>query len=575
MNIFSQSKIFVIAEIANSHEGSLSKAKKLVEYASVAGADAVKFQKFTADELVESNHKDHNLFKNLEMTSKDWKVLINFAKSKKLNVFVDVFGVKSLRSVLKLKIDGLKIHSSDLNNPFLLRLLSKLHYPLLVSAAGANLNEIDESLSVLRKTRKEIVIMHGFQGYPTKVTDLKLNNITDLKRRYNIPIGISDHISGNSELAMIVPLLANALGATIIEKHITLDRSKKGIDYYSALEPDEFKHFVKLVRMSNKALTNGDLSLNMNELEYRKKHKKNAIANYLIKRNTILEEKMFDFKRSNSRSESISYFDFVGKRVEKNIPKGSVITSDFLDKKSHKVVAVLACRIGSGRLFAKPLQPIGDRTILELIISQLKTSSILDEIVLAISENPGNEVFENFAKEKNLKFIRGDDNDVLQRLITSAKFVNAGTILRVTTENPFFYWEGIDNLIKKHHKGSYDLTTYKNMPLGSSLEIIKLNALELSHKSGSSKHRSEFCTLFINQNPKRFKICRIVEKGLNRPDIRLTVDTPQDLWVARIIHNNLGKNKKPIPLRKIIRFLDNNPKIKDINSNIEVEFKIY
>ena len=88
-------------------------------------------------------------------------------------------------------------------------------------------------------------------------------------------------------------------------------------------------------------------------------------------------------------------------------------------------MAVLACRIGSGRLFAKPLQPVGDRTILELIISQLKTSSILDEIILAISENPGNEVFENLAKEKNLKFIRGDDNDVLQRLITSAKFVNA------------------------------------------------------------------------------------------------------------------------------------------------------
>ena len=200
---------------------------------------------------------------------------------------------------------------------------------------------------------------------------------------------------------MIVPLLANSLGATIIEKHITLDRSKKGIDYYAAFEPDEFKHFVKLVRMSNKALTNGDLSLNRNELEYRKKHKKNAIANYLIKRNTVLEEKMFDFKRTNSRRESISYFDFVGKRVEKNIPKGSVITSDFLDKKSHKVVAVLACRIGSGRLFAKPLQPVGDRTILELIISQLKTSSILDEIILAISENPGNEVFENLAKEKN------------------------------------------------------------------------------------------------------------------------------------------------------------------------------
>ena len=575
MNMFLKSKIFVIAEIANSHEGSVLKAKKLIESASIAGANAVKFQKFTSDELVESNHKDYNLFKNLEMSSKDWKFLINFAKSKKLKVFVDVFGIKSARSVLKLKIDGIKIHSSDLNNPSLLRFLSKLNYPLLISAAGARLNEVDESLTVLRKTSKEIAIMHGFQGYPTKLPDLNLGNISDLKRKYNIPIGISDHTSGNSEIAMIAPLLAHALGATIIEKHITLDRSKKGTDYYSALEPDEFKYFVRLIRMSQKALTKGDISFSKNELEYRKNHKKSAIANRLIKRNTILEEKMFDFKRSNSRNESIPYFNFVGKRAAKDILEGSVMTSDFLDKKLHKTVAVLACRVGSDRLFAKPLQPVGDMPILQLIISQLKTSSIVDEIVLAISENPGNEVFENFAIEKNLKFIRGDENDVLKRLIASATFVDADTILRVTTENPFIYWEGIDNLITKHHKGNYDLTTYKNMPLGSSIEIIKLRALELSHKSGSSKHRSELCTLFINQNPKKFKICRIIEKGLNRPDIRLTVDTPQDLWVARIIHENLSKNGKPIPLKKIIKFLDHNPQIKDINSNIDVEFKIY
>ena len=124
MTFFSQSKIFVIAEIANSHEGDVSKARKLIEFASIAGADAIKFQKFTADELVEQNHKNYDLFKKLEMASKDWKNLVNFAKSKKLKVFVDVFGIKSAKEVSKFSINGYKIHTSDLNNPHLLNFFS-------------------------------------------------------------------------------------------------------------------------------------------------------------------------------------------------------------------------------------------------------------------------------------------------------------------------------------------------------------------------------------------------------------------------------------------------------------------
>lgn len=241
--------------------------------------------------------------------------------------------------------------------------------------------------------------------------------------------------------------------------------------------------------------------------------------------------------------------------------------------KSDKIVAVLACRVFSTRLFCKPLQSVGKYTILELLIRQLKKSKILDEIVLAISNDVGQNLFIDFAKKNKIKYVIGDEIDVLGRLIKGAKLVKANVVLRTTSENPFIFWENIDKLIKEHLKGGYDLTSHNMLPIGSGLEVINLKALEISHKYGNKKHRSEYSDLFIWENPKKFKIHKLnVEKFFQRPEIRLTVDTPQDLCVARIIYEKLGINGMPITLKKIIKFLDANPKIKKINSDVQLKY---
>lgn len=569
----SKDKVKIIAEIGNSHEGDLTTAKKITKLVSKTGADAIKFQKFFADELVERNHEKYNLFKSLEMSSSEWKEVISYAKSTKLEIYADVFGIKSAKEVSKFSINGYKIHSSDLNNPHLLNFFSLKKKPILLSVAGSRLNELDEALKILLKEKKEIVLMYGFQGYPTKITDLNLENITELKKRYNHLIGISDHVAGNSEMASIIPLLGIGLGARVVEKHITIARKNKGIDYQSSLEPLEFKRLVSLIRMTEKSLPKTDFELKTNEIEYRHNHKKNAIAKKFLKKGTILREGFFEYKRTKQKTESIPYFDYKGKILSKNLQKGKSLTDSFL-KKSHKIAAVIACRVGSGRLFGKPLQPIANHSILELLLKQLQKSVLLDDIILAISEDKGNEVFVNFAKRNKLKFIEGDDGDVLERLIKGAKFVNADTILRVTSENPYIYWEGIDSLIKKHLDKNLDLTTYSLLPLGTSMEIIKLKALELSHKFGTKKHKSELCTLYINENPRKFKILRIKpEKFLCRPEIRLTVDTPKDLLAAKIIYKSLNEKGNSIKIKNIIKLLDKNPNIQNINSDIPIEYK--
>ena len=245
-------------------------------------------------------------------------------------------------------------------------------------------------------------------------------------------------------------------------------------------------------------------------------------------------------------------------------------------KKSPSITAVLPCRSYSTRLFAKPLQLVGNYTILELLIKQLKKSKQINEIVLAIAKTPGSDLFIDFAKKHDLKFVLGDEIDVLGRLILGAKKTHADIVFRTTSENPYMYWEGIDNLIQNHISGNYDLSFYKNLPIGASYEVINLKSLKLAHKFGNTKHRSEYSTLYFFENPNKFLINSVLPKtSLQFPKISLTVDTPEDLIVARIIHNSLGNKTNPIKLEKIINFLNSNKKVLKINSKIGLKYTRY
>jgi N,N'-diacetyllegionaminate synthase len=569
--LFSRSRPFIIAEMANSHEGDLKKAMKIVDAASFAKADAIKFQKFFANEEAEPGQKFYDVLKKLEMKNLEWKNLISYAKRKKLKVFVDVDGIKSLKSILKFNVDGYKIHTSDQTNPELIKFLGKLKIPILLSSAGSNLNELSEVLKILSQIKKEIVIMHGYQGYPTKINDLNLSRIKTLRKHFSHFVGISDHVSADSQFVFYPPVIAHTLGASIIEKHITLDRSLHGTDYYSALNPDEFKNFVSLIKSTKNSLGNRTFNLSYDEKLYRLKHKKNTISKKYIKKDTPLSDKLFDFKVTKIKTDSIQFYEYDKRTNSIDIPSKTIIKQKHLNPNEKKVSAVIACRIDSNRLFAKPMQLINKRPILELLITQIKKSELISDIVLAISENSGNEIFIDFAKKHGLKFIVGSDRDVLHRLILGGRLVNADIIFRVTSENPYIYWEGIDYTIKNHISKKLDYSTVLPLPLGSSFELINLKSLEISHENGTKRHRSEHCDLYIFENKKKFKI-DILEapKNLQYPTLRLTVDTPEDLVVARKIYDYLKNKNEPIPLSKIINFLNENEFIRKLNFNKEM-----
>ena len=239
-----------------------------------------------------------------------------------------------------------------------------------------------------------------------------------------------------------------------------------------------------------------------------------------------------------------------------------------------KVVATLACRVQSKRLYAKPLQFIdieNDITILEYLVGFLKTCDGIDEIVPAISEGVENKPFEILAREMGLQYVIGPEQDVQKRLIMAAEKGGGDIVYRITTENPFVYMDTFEEILSKHIKNEAALTVIEGLPEGTYYEIIDLKDLKTAHEQGEERHRSELCTLYMCENPDKFHLQRLRtgSSKLQRPDIRLTVDYPEDLIVAREVYKALKKENEYIKIEDIIDYLDAHPKLKEINGWID------
>ena len=234
----------------------------------------------------------------------------------------------------------------------------------------------------------------------------------------------------------------------------------------------------------------------------------------------------------------------------------------------RRIVAALACRNQGSRLYGKPLQNLdvaSSLRIIDNIIDCIGTLGFIDEIVLGISEGVDNEVFKVVAQEKGLRYIVGDQQDVLSRLIQCGQIAGATDIFRVTSESPFLYFDPVLELWEKHKLENADATFMDDVIDGCGFEILSLKALQISHDKGSKKHRSELCTLYIRENHEQFKIIKAKPpQYLIRKDLRLTVDNPEDLSVCRAVYAKFKDFAPRIPVARVVEFLDQNPKLKEL-----------
>lgn len=234
----------------------------------------------------------------------------------------------------------------------------------------------------------------------------------------------------------------------------------------------------------------------------------------------------------------------------------------------RKLVAALACRAHGTRLYGKPLQALDvarQISVLDYMIAFVQSEPAIADVVLGVAHGVENEPFHAIAQRHGIPSIRGDETDVLQRLIQCGEAAGATDVFRITTESPFIYFEPIPDAWARHVANGNDITALAGVPDGPGFEMIRLDALQRSHARGEARHRSELCTLFIREHQAEFRVETIeAPPEVNRMDLRLTIDYPEDLVLCRRVYEALADQAPRIPLVRIVEFVDAHPELKQL-----------
>lgn len=330
--MFDASKTFIICELSQTHEGSLPLAKMLVKAAAEAKADAVKIQIFTADELAVPSYPYFKLFQQLEWPETNWKELVDYAHDQGIKFYADVFGTATADMLLRISVDGLKIHGTDMLNTRLLKHLADVELPLLLSFGGGKIEEVKRALTMLKygERKSPIVLMHGIQSYPTLVEDTNFGRMRYFNDQLGLPVGFADHIDGDHSLNFGLCAMAVGMGARVIEKHITISRVLKMEDYESALVPDDFVQFVDNIRQLELAMGSYCDDLNAAEKKYRTGTRKHVVAALPLKVGQLIGDGDITFRRADADREPSDLDDVVGKKANKDYNVNDVIFAEDL-----------------------------------------------------------------------------------------------------------------------------------------------------------------------------------------------------------------------------------------------------
>ena len=271
---------YIIAEMACAHDGSLDKAKKLIDSALMANADCIQLQFFVADETVTPHHEVYDLLKKIEFTPAQWNRIFEYGKLKRLDVFACTYDLPSVLLAQRLGVDGIKLNSADISNPDILEAVAYSKIPFTLGTGASTLEEIKNGVATLEDFgAQDMILMHGVQNFPTATEDLNIAKITLLSEQFGVPVGFADHTDGEDPFGKIVDMIAVGAGANVLEKHITLDRKKKGIDFQAALEPEEFSGYVENIKRTWMAFGSKKIKpFSQSDLNYRKFQKKSIVA---------------------------------------------------------------------------------------------------------------------------------------------------------------------------------------------------------------------------------------------------------------------------------------------------------
>ena len=322
---------YLLAEMACAHDGQVERVLRMIHDAADAGFDGIQFQLFSTERLLTPHHRFFEKVRRLEIPYASWRSVFEAARMRRLSIFVNPLSIDAFAEIRDLGADALKIHSADLSNPEMLHSLAEFKLPVLVGVGGSTIAEIRHTLDLLSSIGiSDLIVMHGFQGYPTKMDDTNLNCIPYLREKFEVHVGYQDHIDGDDEMGFILPATAAAMGAALLEKHITDDRARRGTDFESALDRDGQARFVRIIRDAHRARgTCKKDFLSDAEVEYRKTFKKSLVASRDIAQGEILETQMISSMRGDVLGLTPSDLQaIIGKKTAKPISKFSILQAD-------------------------------------------------------------------------------------------------------------------------------------------------------------------------------------------------------------------------------------------------------
>ena len=319
-----KNKVFIIAEAGVNHNGSLDLAKRLIEIAVDSGADAVKFQTFKAESLVSKNaqkadyqkqttdasESQFDMIKKLELDVETHKELITYCQEKDIMFLSTPFDHESIDLLSDLGLQIFKIPSGEITNLPYLRHIGSLGKQVVLSTGMSNLEEVSDALDVLINAgtfKDNITVLHANTMYPTPMEDVNLNAMLTIQKEFGVAVGYSDHTLG-----IEVDIAAVAMGASVIEKHFTLDKTMDGPDHKASLEPDELEAMVLAIRSIENALGNSEKKPSSSETPNIQLARKSIVAQINLKKGDILNKDNITTKRPGNGLSPMKWDDVIG-----------------------------------------------------------------------------------------------------------------------------------------------------------------------------------------------------------------------------------------------------------------------
>jgi N,N'-diacetyllegionaminate synthase len=318
---------YFIAEAGLNHNGDLNIAKKIIDAANDAGADAVKFQTFKTEKFVTKNNQYFDVFKNAELSYSDFDELNNYSKEKHVTFFSAPFDIESADYLNKINVPCFKIASSDLTNIPLIMHIAKMKKPMIISTGVSIMKEIEEAVNACYfQGNDQISLLHCIASYPTPYDEVNLTAINTMKKQFNHPVGYSD----NGE-PTLVDIAAVSMGANIIEKHFTLDKKMEGPDHSFSIDPSGLTELISQIRMIDKMKGNGEKLPQPSELFGKDALRKSLTAKSDLKLGEILTPDKILIKRPVGGIEPKYLDHIIGRKINKDISEDSLINWKDLD----------------------------------------------------------------------------------------------------------------------------------------------------------------------------------------------------------------------------------------------------